>query len=426
VSSRLMTLPLAVVILAAFSGCQKPVQPVPIPPIEKDYSRQLAPGEFALRKIEPAQYPNFGDAWYKAKGTGLRRAVQNSITYLNKPSSQKYYPLGPITHERALISLQVFQQILDQANSPEMLDKLIRDNFDVYMSVGCDDGGTVLYTGYYTPIFDGSLTRTDRFQYPLYRLPPGFQKDPEGNPVGGAYSTRQEIEQGGLLAGNEIVWLGDRFETYVVTVQGSGFIRLENGTMYEIGYAGHNGRDYTPIGQALIQDGKIPKNKLSLDALIRYFKEHPEDLDQYLYKNERYVFFQESKGGPFGCLGQPVTDYHSVATDKDIFPRACLSFVDTRVPIVVGDPLRPYRSFVCDQDRGAAIRAPGRCDIYMGVGDEAGKIAGFTYSEGKLYYLFAKDGVKPAAPAPAAGSAAATGAAGPGAASPKPAPPPKP
>ncbi|MFH1730638.1 MAG: 3D domain-containing protein, partial [Planctomycetota bacterium] len=45
------------------------------------------------------------------------------------------------------------------------------------------------------------------------------------------------------------------------------------------------------------------------------------------------------------------------------------------------------------QDRGAAIRAPGRCDIYMGVGEEAGKLAGYTYNEGRLYYLFVKDGV---------------------------------
>ena len=345
-SPRLVSLSLAVVLAIVFSGCQKPAQPLPIPNIEKDYGKQLAPGQFALRKIDPSQYPNFGDAWYKAKGTGLRKAVQYSIDYLKKPSSQKYYPLGPITHEKALTSLQMFLQILDQANSPEAMDKLIRDSFDVYISVGCDDEGTVLYTGYYTPIFDGSLKRSERFQYPLYRLPPGFQKDAEGNPVGGPYKTRQEIEQGSLLTGNEIVWLPDRFEAYVVTVQGSGFIRLEDGTMYEIGYAGHNGREYTPIGQALIQDGKIPKNKLSLDALIRYFKEHPEDMDLYLYKNERYVFFQESKGGPFGCLGQPVTELHSVATDKEIFPRACLSFVDTRVPIVVGDPPKSGRRHV--------------------------------------------------------------------------------
>jgi len=387
-------------------ACQKPTEPLPIASIEKDYGRPLPPGQLALRKIDPSMYPNFADAWFKAKGTGLRRAVEYSIAYLNKPSSQKYYPLGPITHERALASLKIFLETLDQADSPETLDRLIRDTFDVYISIGCDDEGTVLFTGYYTPIFDGSLTPSERFKYPLYRLPPGFQKDPEGNPIGGAYYTRQAIEMGNILAGNEIVWLGDRFEAYVVTVQGSGFIRLEDGSLHEIGYAGHNGQDYTPIGQSLVKDGKIPKNKLSLDAMIKYFKEHPEDLDQYLYQNKRYVFFQEAKGGPFGCLGQPVTPYHSVATDKDIFPRGCLSFIDTRIPIVVGDPLRPYRSFVLDQDRGAAIRAPGRCDIYMGVGDEAGKIAGFTYSEGKLYYLIAKDGIGPSGTGrPAAGSA---------------------
>ena len=58
--------------------------------------------------------------------------------------------------------------------------------------------------------------------------------------------------------------------------------------------------------------------------------------------------------------------------------------------------MRSFRSFVMDQDRGAAIRAPGRSDLYMGVGDDAGKMAGFTYSEGKLYYIFAKEGRAPA------------------------------
>jgi membrane-bound lytic murein transglycosylase A len=43
-----------------------------------------------------------------------------------------------------------------------------------------------------------------------------------------------------------------------------------------------------------------------------------------------------------------------------------------------------------DQDTGGAIRAAGRCDVYMGVGDKAGELAGQTYQEGKLYYLFLK------------------------------------
>jgi membrane-bound lytic murein transglycosylase A len=379
------------------AGCAKPEEPMPLANIHKDYDRPLPYGAFALRQIDPSQYPNFGDAWYRAKGTTLREAVNNSLNYLSKPSSKTFYPLGPITHERAVESLKVFLATLDQANSPEAMNSLIRDNFDVYMSIGCDDEGTVLFTGYYSPIFDGSLTQTEEFKVPLYKLPPDLQKDEKGDPVGGPWHTRQEIDSSGMLAGNEIAWVRDRFEAYVITVQGSGFLKLPDGTMYEIGYAGHNGHDYTPIGRAMIADGKIDRFKLSLDTMIAYFKQHPEELDQYMFQNKRYVFFRDSKGGPYGCLAERVTPFHSIATDKEIFPRACLSFVDTRIPHEPGVSTRTYRCFVLDQDRGAAIRAPGRTDIYMGVGEEAGKIAGGTYREGKLYYLFVKEGANPQA-----------------------------
>ena len=49
-----------------------------------------------------------------------------------------------------------------------------------------------------------------------------------------------------------------------------------------------------------------------------------------------------------------------------------------------------YGGFALDQDTGGAIRAPGRCDVYMGLGDTAGELAGQTYQEGRLYYLFLK------------------------------------
>ena len=105
---------MSVIILS--SGCKKPIEPYPTTGIEKDYNRPLPPGQFALRLLtDPSQYPNFGDAWYRAKGTDLRRAVGYSIEYLNKPSSKSYYPMGPITHERAMASLELFLQVLDQA-----------------------------------------------------------------------------------------------------------------------------------------------------------------------------------------------------------------------------------------------------------------------------------------------------------------------
>lgn len=397
-SPRIRLIVCAALAGAGLAGCQQPVEPIPMAAIEKDYDRELPKGQYALRKIDPSRYPAFGEAWYRAKGPRLRGAIDNSIDYLNKPSSRNYFPSGDITHEKALASLELFRDVVDQAASPDALDQAIRDRFDVYISVGCDNAGTVLFTGYYSPIFEGSLTRTERFRHPLYRLPPDFEKDPEGNPIQGLWNTRREIETGGVLDGNEIVWLRDRFEAYVLTVQGSGFIRLQDGTMFEIGYAGHNGHDYVAVGPMLVADGKIGRRDLSLDGLIRFFRDHPQDMDRYLFQNKRYVFFQEADGGPFGCLGQPVTEHHTVATDKDIFPRACLAFVDTQTPRPGGGAHRPFRAFVLDQDRGAAIRAPGRCDIYMGVGEEAGRQAGYTYNEGKLYYLFAKEGVADVSP----------------------------
>ncbi|MCG8404224.1 MAG: MltA domain-containing protein [Phycisphaerales bacterium] len=395
-STRILAVSSVVLSFACFTGCEKPVQPLPIKSIEKNYDRPLPPGEFALRKVtDPAEYPNFADAWYRAKGLGLREAVQHSIDYLKAPSSRAYFPVGPITHENAMASLTRFLEVLDASNSPEMLDELIRENFDVYMSVGCDDEGTVLFTGYYSPIFNGSLTRTEEFRYPLYKLPAGLQKDATGNVVGGPWSSREEIERERLLEGEELVWLGDRFEAYVVSVQGSGFIRLPDGRRYEVGYAGNNGHDYTPIGKMLVEDDKIDRHRISLATMIRHFQQYPQDMDEYLHQNKRYIFFRESSGGPYGCLGRPVTPGHSIATDKDIFPRGCLTFVDTFVPDDSGRKKQRFRHFMLDQDRGAAIRAPGRCDLYIGVGDKAGRRAGYTYHEGKLYYLFAKGGDRP-------------------------------
>ena len=156
-SVRTVAVPLHPRILAAASclamavvmpvGCQQPAEPLPQPEISKDYDRPLPPGRAALRRLtDPSRIPDFGDAWYKAKGVGLRRAIQHSIDYLKKPSSQSRFPVDSITHEQAMASLEVFLALLDHAGSPEAMNDLVRDNFDVYISVGCDDVGTVLFT----------------------------------------------------------------------------------------------------------------------------------------------------------------------------------------------------------------------------------------------------------------------------------------
>jgi membrane-bound lytic murein transglycosylase A len=89
-------------------------------------------------------------------------------------------------------------------------------------------------------------------------------------------------------------------------------------------------------------------------------------------------------------LNVPVTPFASIATDKAVYPRAMPAFLMVPVPVNEQGQTQFFKGFMMDQDRGGAIRAAGRCDIYMGVGEQAGRIAGHQLHEGELYYIAIK------------------------------------
>lgn len=361
-----------------------------------EYDRPLPPGQLALRKItDPGQIPDFTDAWFDLES--LKAATLNSLNYLGKASSRQFFPYGDINHDQAVKSLETFLTLVDSGVRPAELNGVIRAHFDVYMSVGCDDKGTVLFTGYYTPIFDGSFERTSRFKYPLYKMPEDLVKGPDGQTLGrrgpdgriSSYPPRAAIEESGMLDGEELVWLSDRFETYIAHVQGSVKLRMPDGEVVTVGYAANNGHEYSSVAEALVEDRRIASDRMSLAAMIDYFKRRPNQVERYTQRNPRFVFFRISEQEtPHGSLNEPVIPMRTIATDKSIFPRACLAFISTTLPRAGG--VSRYSGFALDQDTGGAIRAPGRCDVYMGQGDEAGRLAGRTYQEGRLYYLFLK------------------------------------
>ena len=389
----------AIIIAALFAGCRKPQK--------LEYDKPLLPGQLALRKIiNPAELPDFTDGSYNL--ADVARAIDNSLDYLKKPSSQQFFPYGEITHQQAVESLKAFKKLIDSGARGKGLHDAIIEQFDVYTSVGCDDKGTVLFTGYYTPIFDGSKTQTERFKYPLYSQPEDLAKEPNGEILGrkGAdgkitpYPPRAEIERSNMLKGKEIIWLADPFEVYIAHVQGSAKIRLPDGNLITIGYAANNGYEYHGIAEKLVSDGVIPRDKLSLSAMIAYFKKNAGLVSKYTQLNPRFVFFRIGEGAPRGSINEPVIQSRTIATDKSIFPRACLAFIVTTLPRSVGNGIYqdPYKGFALDQDSGGAIRAPGRCDVYMGQGDVAGRLAGQTYQEGRLYYLFLKQAYRSTVP----------------------------
>jgi membrane-bound lytic murein transglycosylase A len=380
-------------------GAKKPQAPQPQP--VKDYNKPLGAGQQALVEVDINSLPTF--TLSNEDRAKLQQAISHSLAYLNSPaqgitSANRRYPVGSITKEQVIHSLHALTELLETTSDEAQFNAALRSRFRALMSVGCDDRGTVLFTGYFTPILKASRTPTSVYRYPIYRVPPDFVKPATDRdvaqqrlPDGGTrpYPTRAELESSGALKGLELLWFSEPYDPYVVEVQGSAKATLPDGTLVEVGVGGINGHPYHPIAQDLVDEGKIRKQDLSLAAVRAYFRAHPDDLPRYTRRNPRFVFFTESKGGPYGSLGRPVTADVTVATDKSIFPpgAACLA-----VTTAVDHSGRQgaYAGLRLDQDTGGGIRAAGRCDLYMGQGDGAERRAGQQYAEGKLYYLLVK------------------------------------
>lgn len=374
-----------------------------------DYTHELAPGEVALRKLDPSEYPDFSQQM--TNPAMLIRSCDASMKYLMAPSSQKYYPYLDITHDRALASVNALKALITKYQTGfdgAAFNSDVKSMFEVYISKGAPNPDApgwsekVLFTGYFTPIYNASLTRFGPYQYPLYKRPADLVVDPATGDVRGRkaadgsvapYYTRAQIEGGNVLAGQELCWVTSRWEAYVITIQGSARLRLPDGQTMEVGFSGFNGYDYTSPGSQMLADGVITKDQYSLQGLRRYFAAHPTDMDKYLWLNKRYVFFTQTTGGPFGSLGVPVTPRASIAVDKktdpkkNIYPRAMPAFLTVPEPADETGRTVDFRGFMMDQDTGGAIRAAGRCDIYMGIGEAAEKVAGFQFHEGQLYYI---------------------------------------
>lgn len=382
--------------VAIIPGCKTHQKP--------DYGRQLPPGARALHRVDPAHWPSFAEAFAAADGD-LSDALDRSLGWFTIPSTRQFFPIEDITHERARLSVFALSRILDESDSSQVFESVLRQHFDLYMSVGWNNRGTVLFTGYYSPVFRASRTRQGEYRYPLYTRPADLSIDSAtgkilGRRVGAThvrYPARAQIEEAPEqlgLVGRELVFLRDKFEAYVVHVNGSARLTLTDGATMHIGYAGSNGRAYTSIGKLLIRDAAIHEDKMNLFTLRRYFATHPDRLDEYARHNERYIFFQEYSGDawPAGSLGFKVTPWRTVATDKRLFPRGCAVLVNTLVPTDRMGTFRttfvPFSQLMVDQDTGGAIRAAGRVDLYMGIGSESELLAGRQAAEGRLYYLF--------------------------------------
>jgi len=148
----------------------------------------------------------------------------------------------------------------------------------------------------------------------------------------------------------------------MVQIQGSAQIQLTNGQRTAIGYAGGTDYPWTSIGRELAKDGKLPLSGMTMPKMISFFRQQPEELNNYLPRWERFVFFQETGSRPAtGSINVPVTPERSIATDKSLMPPGALALVHTSIPFPVAGGRMEYRTvsrYVLDQDTGNAIKGP--------------------------------------------------------------------
>jgi membrane-bound lytic murein transglycosylase A len=292
-------------------------------------------------------------------------------------------------------------------------------HFTPYRVLTADGKDTGLVTGYYEPLLAGSRERSPRYGVPLYAAPDdlltidlvALHPDLKDRRLRGRiegkrvvpYWPRTDIENGKApLAGKELVFVENPVEAFFLQIQGSGRVRLDDGSVIRIGYADQNGHPFRSIGRVLAERGELPLERTSMQNIRDWGRRNPEKLPALLDENPSYVFFREVPppepgtlaariDGPIGTLGVPLLAERTLAADPRSIPLGAPVYLATTHP----SSSKPLQRLMLAQDTGGAIRGAVRADFFWGFGDGAGREAGRMRQEGRMWLLWPKDASLP-------------------------------
>lgn len=377
----------------------------------------IKPPKEYLMEVQKDKIPRF--AYSDEDFDELKKAFHREEEFLSrKIAYERKLPFGEKKLSASLIkeSAELLLQTLQEVKTEKELNRLITKRFTIYQAAGEKGDGQVLFTGYYSPIYEGSSKKHGPFRYPLYskakdlklanlgEFTPAlegerivYRIDPSKGEIV-PYWSREDIVKGKVLEGQnlEFVYLKDRIDRFCLMIEGSGKITLEDGRTFWARYSATNGRPYTSLGRLLFKEGKLPEDKLSMRSIREYFQRHPEEMDQYLNQNERFIFFAKDgkKKGAIGAAGAELTPQRSIAIDAKVFPLGALAYIEYPEPEIKREGetmgIEKRARFVFCQDTGGVIKGPGRADIYFGEGKKALAKARQLKGEGKLYFLIKK------------------------------------
>lgn len=294
---------------------------------------------------------------------------------------------------------------------PAQIRAFLQQNLQVYGLRSAENNANGLITGYYEPVYPGSLTRTAQAQVPVYGPPDDMivvdlasvYPELKGKRLRGRiegrvlkpYDTAEVINRQGVKA-PVLAWLTDPMDLQFLQIQGSGRVQLESGRQLRLGYADQNGHPYRPIGRWLVDQGQLKKEDVTMGSIHAWAQANPQRVPELLASNPSYVFFAagpDSDEGPRGSLNVPLTAGYSVAIDRKVIPLGSLLWLSTTRPD--GSPVvRPVGA----QDTGGAITGEVRADLFWGTGPEAGELAGNMKQQGQIWMLWPKGAALPEVP----------------------------
>ena len=346
----------------------------------------------------------------------LEEAIQGSIAYYQRLPSARKFSFGKdiFSASHLIRSLKRFLTFMKNKPSSKELSVFIDQHFYVYAYMKNGQTKSVLFTGYYEPLLNGSLGQSEIFRYPVYSRPDDLvtlnvsdfsdgctEKTVIGRNDGETivpYYTRRQIAEMASpgISASPIAWVKDPVALFFLQIQGSGKICLENQAMINVHYQISNGHPYKSIGKYLIDKKKLSKETVSMQTIREYLNTHPDEADEIFNYNPRYIFFETVEKGPKGCFNIELTPGRSVALDRSAAPAGALVFIQAQKPKV--EPSGKisawvsFSRFLLNQDTGSAIKGPGRADIFWGNGHYAALAAGYMKHPGQLYYLVLKPG----------------------------------
>ncbi|MCF8110922.1 MAG: MltA domain-containing protein [Desulfobacteraceae bacterium] len=359
-------------------------------------------------KVSEEQIPVFSD---DLKYADLVSALEQSIAYYERVPGNRKFAFGRDAYNARELAagLRRFKNFVENKPSEDQLGAFLRENARIYQFAEQGIPVRVLLTGYYEPVLDGSRKKTDEFKYPVYCRPRDLvkidlsefgitcsEKFIIGRYTGKGlvqYYDRRTIETEKVLESraDTIAWTDDPINLFFLHVQGSGMIKMRDGDVLRVHYSITNGRPYRSIGEYLIDEGKISRQEMSMQAIARYIKKNPSEMEDIFFYNPRYVFFKVSNHGPTGSTGAELTPGRSAALDRKVTPPGALLFVSGRKPACAESvdikTWEPFSRFMCSQDAGAAIQGQKRADIFWGAGDYAEAAAGHMKHRGYLYFI---------------------------------------